>query len=246
MRKRRILVLDQKESPWMSFLSECFEDSSSQLIFSHDPSKISEAMMDGNIVDMIFIQQDHLSLGLAQKIKILKQSHPEFLIFHLGKLAKNQHAIPFDDTFVEPMNLSNFHKQFVQHLPLPAKIKILLIDDEKEVLIMMRDYLENRTHPSFDIQHCENGLIGLKSLENEEFHVVVLDVKMPVMNGREVYREIKARGIKTPVIIFFDAIFGDEMVEIHQFGQPAVVEKGAHASAMPDMAALIKKIVYFG
>lgn len=230
----------------MTFLSECFEDSSSQLIYSHEASNLSAVMTDGHFPDMAFINQNYLSLSLVQKLKILKQSRPEFLLFHLGKLAKNQHNLPFNDAFVEPLDLSIFHKQLVQHLPLPEKIKVLLIDDEQEVLTMMRDYLENRTKPSFDIHHCENGLIGLQTLEKGGFDVVVLDVKMPVMNGREVYREIKARGIKTPVIIFFDAIFGDEMVEIHQYGQPAVVEKGARASAMPDMSALIKKLVYFG
>lgn len=48
------------------------------------------------------------------------------------------------------------------------------------------------------------------------------------------------------MIIFFDAISGEEIKEINSIGNPAIVDKGSHQSSMPQMAALIKKLAYFG
>jgi CheY-like chemotaxis protein len=244
MKQRQVLMLDRKDSPWWNFLGEYFEETTAQIHFFYEPLKAS-VHLDTAPADLAFVQCEYLTLGLIQKLKFLQKSRPEFKLFHLGTVPKSNKDLVFDEVFLEPIQLSQFQKQLVQHLVLPEKIRVLLIDDEAEIVAMMRDYLENRTQPSFEIHHAENGLKGLEILEKEKFDVVVLDVKMPVMNGREAYREIKTRGINVPVIIFFDAIFGDEMVDIHQYGTPAVVEKGARTGAMPEMTSLIKKMVYF-
>lgn len=245
MKPKKITLLDQRDSPWYGFLGEYFEDSGSVLNYCYETLKMA-GHLDQHPPDVLFVRNEALTLGLAQKLKLLKQSHPDFRIFHLGEIKKQVSGLTFDGIFLEPINISSFQKQMLQHLPLPPAIRILVIDDEQEVGRMMKDYLENRVNPSFEIHHEDDGRKALTRLTEENFDVVVLDVKMPEMNGREVYREIKARGIHVPVIIYFDAIFGDEIVEIYQYGRPAVVEKGSRTSTMPEMVSLIKKMVYFG
>jgi CheY-like chemotaxis protein len=241
---KNILLLDQKETAWIAFLSEYFEDTLSTLHFFFETPKAA-TFIDSTPPDMVFLNAAVLSKPVAQKLKVLRQSRPEFRIFHLGPVPKHAESIPIDEIFLEPQYTMQFQKQLTPHLIFPDVIRVLAIDDEPEVGSMLRDYLENRRQPSFEILHTEDGQKGLALLEKESFHVVVLDMKMPAMHGREVYREIKTRGIKTPVIIYFDAIFGDEMVEVQKYGKPAVVEKGSDASTMPEMTALIKKMVYF-
>jgi CheY-like chemotaxis protein len=243
--KSNILLLDQKDTAWVSFLSEYFEDTASQLHFFYETAKAA-AFLDANPPDMVFLNSAFLSRPLTQKLRVLRQSRPHFKLFHLGPVPKHQDGLVLDEVFLEPQTIMSFQKQLTQHLIFPDSIRILVIDDEAEVGTMMRDYLENRVKPAFVVQYTNDGRKGLEILEKEKFDVVVLDIKMPAMNGRDVYKEIKSRGIKTPVVIYFDAIFGDEMVDVHKYGRPAVVEKGSGASTMPEMMALIKKLVYFG
>lgn len=244
MAKKNILLLDQKETPWIAFFSEYFEDTLSTLHFFFETSKAA-SFIDSNPPDMVFLNAAYLSKPVAQKIKVLRQSRPEFRVFHLGPVPKNAESVPIDEVFLEPQYTLQFQKQLWPQLVFPDVIRVLTIDDEPEVGNMLKDYLENRQNPSFEVLHTEDGEKGIGLLEKNLFDVVVLDMKMPRMHGSQVYREIKKRGIKIPVIIYFDAIFGDEMIEVHKYGHPPVVEKGSGASTMPEMTALIKKMVYF-
>ena len=245
MAKRNILVLEKKEGLWANFLQEFFEDTPTTLTVFHESADASQCL-DRTPQDLVFIEPELLSLSLAQKLKVLRQSRSGFRVFRIGISEKTADDLMGDARFEEIPPLALFQKQLVQHLPLPEKVKVLVVDDDIEIAHMVRDYLDHRVQPAFEVEHMENGAKGIEALEKKLPDVLVLDIKMPVLDGREVYREVVQRGWKVPVIIFFDAIFGDEMMEIHRYGRPAVVEKGARLSAMPEMMALIKKMVYFG
>ncbi len=77
------------------------------------------------------------------------------------------------------------------------KMKILLVEDEKEIADLVEIYLKNEGYAVFKAcDACE----GLQALEQENFQLVLLDIMMPGMNGLEALREIrKTRTI--PVIM---------------------------------------------
>lgn len=77
-------------------------------------------------------------------------------------------------------------------------IKVLLVDDELDFLDLMRKRLAKR---NIDITAVESGAAGLKVLEEQSFDIVVLDVKMPGMNGIETLRLIKDAGHAVEVIM---------------------------------------------
>jgi CheY-like chemotaxis protein len=76
--------------------------------------------------------------------------------------------------------------------------------------------------------------------------VIILDIKMPVMDGREFYAKLKALKFDIPVIVFFDSISGEELSEMRRFGNPAVIEKGYQGSSLGAVLLLVKKLFYFG
>lgn len=64
---------------------------------------------------------------------------------------------------------------------------ILLVDDNKDFLSFMSEYLSDE-YATFTA--C-NGAEALKALEENDIHIVVSDIMMPVMNGTELCRQIK-------------------------------------------------------
>ncbi|MGE4440225.1 MAG: response regulator [Desulfomicrobium sp.] len=79
-----------------------------------------------------------------------------------------------------------------------AATSILLIDDETQFLVTMAKRLRKR---GFVVREAGSGMKGLEELEAQSAHVVVLDVKMPDMDGIQVLREIKMRFPRTQVLM---------------------------------------------
>ncbi|WP_279388673.1 response regulator [Pseudodesulfovibrio tunisiensis] len=76
--------------------------------------------------------------------------------------------------------------------------KILVIDDEKPTLRMFRLLLSAY---GYEILTAENGESGLEVFRREQPGVVLTDIKMPVMDGIEVLRNIKAMNPHAEVIV---------------------------------------------
>ncbi|MEL6219050.1 MAG: response regulator transcription factor [Pseudomonadota bacterium] len=77
--------------------------------------------------------------------------------------------------------------------------KILLVDDDDDLrealaeqLIMMEE---------FDVFEAETGQAGLDRTKTEMHDLVILDVGLPDMDGREVCRLLRKQGVKCPVIM---------------------------------------------
>ncbi len=77
-------------------------------------------------------------------------------------------------------------------------IRLLLVDDEQEFLESMAAVLGRR---GFDIETAQDGYEALEILEKKRFDVGVIDVKMPGLDGVELFREIKLRHSGMPVIL---------------------------------------------
>jgi DNA-binding response OmpR family regulator len=78
------------------------------------------------------------------------------------------------------------------------KIKLLLVDDESEFLDTLVDRLDLR---ELETDVAYNGKEALSAVEKEEPDVIVLDVKMPGMDGIEVLQRIKRAYPNVEVII---------------------------------------------
>src|SRR5215212_9836274 len=75
--------------------------------------------------------------------------------------------------------------------------KILLVDDEPEILEICRDYLNAS---SYDVVTARDGAQGLSAFRRERPDLIVLDLMMPEMDGLEVCRAIR-RESNVPIIM---------------------------------------------
>ena len=78
-------------------------------------------------------------------------------------------------------------------------ISILIIDDDEDICEYMELLL---TQSGYDVVTETSPTRGLELLREDEFHVVVLDIMMPELNGMEVLEEIRSFDSDIAIIIF--------------------------------------------
>ena len=75
--------------------------------------------------------------------------------------------------------------------------KILIVEDEANIRELLRLYLEREGYTELE---AENGVEGIKKWKSDKPDMLLLDVMMPVMDGWEVCREIRAES-DVPIIM---------------------------------------------
>ncbi|UOF89868.1 response regulator transcription factor [Fodinisporobacter ferrooxydans] len=89
--------------------------------------------------------------------------------------------------------------------------KVLVVDDEERIRRLVKMYLERN---SFFVEEAENGEEALEKALNHDYSVIILDLMLPGMDGRNVCAELRQHK-DTPVIMLTAS--GDEVNRIHGF-----------------------------
>jgi two-component system response regulator ResD len=89
--------------------------------------------------------------------------------------------------------------------------RILVVDDEERIRRLVRMYLERN---GFEVDEAEDGIQALDMALTNGYSLIVLDLMLPGMDGRDVCTQVRQH-LGTPIIILTAA--GDEMNRIHGF-----------------------------
>ena len=76
--------------------------------------------------------------------------------------------------------------------------KILVIDDEQNIRKMLTRVLSPE---GFIVKEADNGFKALKRLQEENYSLVLLDLKMPGLNGIETLKKIRENDLNLPIIM---------------------------------------------
>ena len=107
-----------------------------------------------------------------------------------------------------------------------TKIRIILADDHSVLRMGLKLLLNNEPDMQV-IGEASDGEQVLRLLEQDQAHVLLLDLSMPNMGGLECIREIKSRAIAIKILVLTMYENDDYLVEVMQAGAMGYVEKNA-------------------
>jgi two-component system response regulator HydG len=81
---------------------------------------------------------------------------------------------------------------------MSEKKKILVVDDNEEFCRNVTDILELH---DYDVMCAYDGLKAIELVVKNDFPLVLMDVKMPVLDGLKTFKQIKQLALDTPVIM---------------------------------------------
>ncbi len=76
--------------------------------------------------------------------------------------------------------------------------KVLIVDDDEGLIHFLSRFFSKQ---GYDIKACTDGQSALDILAKEQFDLILLDYKMPGLNGLDTLKEIRKSQVKTPIII---------------------------------------------
>jgi DNA-binding NtrC family response regulator len=108
--------------------------------------------------------------------------------------------------------------------------KVLIVDDEQSIRRILRDILE---FEKYEVEEAVNGMDCLVKLKQKKYDVLLLDIKMPKMDGMDTLDRIQEIAPETPVVMISGHANIDTAVE--------AVKKGAFdfISKPPDLNRLL-------
>lgn len=103
--------------------------------------------------------------------------------------------------------------------------RILVVDDEQGYCEVLKTILTEKG--GYAVETCNNGKEALEILEQKSFDIVISDLKMPIMDGYELLKEIKSREYDIEIIML--TAFGtiEKAVETMKAGAYTYITKGS-------------------
>lgn len=77
-------------------------------------------------------------------------------------------------------------------------IKVLLVEDDIDLALTIVDHLELE---NIQCDHASNGVQGLSLINTNNYHVVLLDINLPKMDGLSVCQKLRENSNDTPIIM---------------------------------------------
>lgn len=77
-------------------------------------------------------------------------------------------------------------------------MKILLVEDEEGLVLTLCDRLRSE---GFEVTSATDGKAGFELAASEQFDLILLDVMLPKKNGYDICRDLRQKGIATPVLM---------------------------------------------
>jgi PAS domain S-box-containing protein len=127
--------------------------------------------------------------------------------------------------------------------PGQPKYRVLIVDDNKE----NRDLLTQALGPvGFELRQATDGAEAIREFQAWQPHLILMDLRMPVMDGREATRRIKStpKGKETAIIVLTASSFEDGRKDMAAIGVDGYIRKPFRESELFENLARCLNIQY--
>ncbi|AZU49032.1 virulence sensor protein BvgS [Aeromonas hydrophila] len=77
-----------------------------------------------------------------------------------------------------------------------GRLRVLVVDDNHANQVLLRQQLKHLGH---EVSVRGNGAEALRAIQNQDFELIITDCQMPLMDGFELTRRLRARGHTRPI-----------------------------------------------
>jgi len=102
------------------------------------------------------------------------------------------------------------------------KLKILLCEDDENLGMLLREYLQAK---GYSTELCADGEAGYKSFMKTKFDICVLDVMMPKKDGFTLAQEIRTSNADVPIIFLTAKTLKEDILEGFKIGADDYITK---------------------
>lgn len=117
-------------------------------------------------------------------------------------------------------------------------MKILLLEDELMLRSSIEEYLESLNHKVIGVSQGDEAL---KTLENQEFDLLILDINVPKVNGLELLNELNKIDIKSPTIFISANLDIEDISKAFELGACDYLKKPFHLKELGIRIDRVKK-----
>ncbi|MGZ5501587.1 MAG: response regulator transcription factor [Nitrososphaeraceae archaeon] len=106
--------------------------------------------------------------------------------------------------------------------------KILLVDNEVDITYALTNALENE---EFNVESFNDPIIALNSYKSNFYDLVILDIKMPNMDGFELYNKIREKDPKMKICfltaseLFYEEFRKARFLLVEKIGEEYFIQK---------------------
>jgi excisionase family DNA binding protein len=129
---------------------------------------------------------------------------------------------------------------WLRHKSMGRAAHILVIDDDDDICSLFRDTLEES---GYTVTTVNDSSKGLELVKNQGYDLIFLDLKMPIIDGAELFRQIRLARPKLPVTIITGYPDSDLMMNALTHGPLGVMSKPFRGS---DILTAVDNYLRFG
>ena len=168
---------------------------------------------------------------MANYLRVTKKTIYRLLERHSIPAAKVGHQWRFDKASIDAW----LHQNSVE-----TAANILVVDDDDTICSLFKDTLEETGHTVTTVGESSKGL---ELAKDRDYDLVFLDLKMPGMDGAELFGQIRKAKPELPVTIITGYPDSDLMMSALTYGPLGVMSKPFHGS---DILTAVNNYLRFG
>lgn len=104
---------------------------------------------------------------------------------------------------------------------MPEK-KILLVEDDQNLGIVIKDFLEME---GFSVIHCQDGECGKKAFDKSKFHLIIIDIMLPLLDGFSLAGHIREHSKSVPLIFLTAKSMKEDKIKGFKIGADDYITK---------------------